>query len=134
MLRRYLPILTWAPRYSRDDLTNDLIAAAVVTIMLIPQGMAYAMLAGLPPQAGLYGAILPLLLYAAFGTSRALAVGPVAVVALMTAAAAGSVAQAGSGEFHLAALWIALISGHINAGDGRLPAGLCRVVPVPSGN
>lgn len=111
MLRRYLPILTWAPRYSRDDLTNDLIAAAVVTIMLIPQGMAYAMLAGLPPQAGLYGAILPLLLYAAFGTSRALAVGPVAVVALMTAAAAGSVAQAGSGEFHLAALWIALISG-----------------------
>jgi SulP family sulfate permease len=111
MLRRTLPFLTWAPRYSRDDLTNDLMAAAVVTIMLIPQGMAYAMLAGLPPQAGLYGAILPLILYAAFGTSRALAVGPVAVVALMTAAAAGSVASAGSGEFQLAALWIALISG-----------------------
>jgi SulP family sulfate permease len=53
MLKRYLPILTWLPGYTRNDLTNDAIAAAVVTIMLIPQGMAYAMLAGLPPQAGL---------------------------------------------------------------------------------
>lgn len=111
MLKRYLPILTWLPGYSRDDLTNDAIAAAVVTIMLIPQGMAYAMLAGLPPQAGLYGAILPLLIYAVFGTSRPLAVGPVAVVALMTAASAGAVATAGSIEFHYAALWLALISG-----------------------
>jgi len=111
MLKRYLPILTWLPGYSRDDLTNDAIAAAVVTIMLIPQGMAYAMLAGLPPQAGLYGAILPLLLYAIFGTSRPLAVGPVAVVALMTAASAGAVATAGSAEFHYAALWLALLSG-----------------------
>lgn len=111
MLKRYLPILTWLPGYSRDDLTNDAIAAAVVTIMLIPQGMAYAMLAGLPPQAGLYGAILPLLIYAVFGTSRPLAVGPVAVVALMTAASAGAVATAGSAEFHYAALWLALISG-----------------------
>ncbi len=110
-MRRFLPFLIWAPKYTRSSLTADLMAASVVTIMLIPQGMAYAMLAGLPPQAGLYGAILPLLLYAAFGTSRALAVGPVAVVALMTAAAAGSVAQAGSAEFQLAALWIALISG-----------------------
>jgi SulP family sulfate permease len=111
MLKRYLPILTWLPGYSRNDLTNDAIAAAVVTIMLIPQGMAYAMLAGLPPQAGLYGAILPLLIYAVFGTSRPLAVGPVAVVALMTAASAGAVATAGSAEFHYAALWLALISG-----------------------
>lgn len=110
-LARYLPILTWAPAYSRNDLSNDLIAAAVVTIMLVPQAMAYAMLAGLPPQAGLYGAIVPLLLYAVFGTSRSLAVGPVAVVALMTAAAAGSVAQVGTPGFHLAALWLALISG-----------------------
>ena len=123
MLRRYLPILTWAPRYSRDDLTNDLIAAAVVTIMLIPQGMAYAMLAGLPPQAGLYGAMLPLLVYAVFGTSRALAVGPVAVVALMTAAAAGAVAPAGSAEFHAAALWIALISGALMLAMGVLRLG-----------
>lgn len=123
MLQRFLPILTWAPHYSRNDLSNDLIAAAVVTIMLIPQGMAYAMLAGLPPQAGLYGAMLPLILYALFGTSRALAVGPVAVVALMTAAAAGAVAPAGSAEFHFAALWIALLSGALMLVMGLLRLG-----------
>ncbi|MCC5991536.1 MAG: sulfate permease [Rhodobacteraceae bacterium] len=111
MLTRIFPFLTWSRNYQRSDLTNDLIAAAVVTIMLIPQGMAYAMLAGLPPQAGLYGAIVPLLLYAAFGSSRALAVGPVAVVALMTAAAAGTVAEIGGPDYHLAALWLALLSG-----------------------
>ncbi len=111
MLARYLPILAWAPQYRRASLTNDLIAAMVVTIMLVPQGMAYAMLAGLPPQAGLYGAMLPLLLYAVFGTSRSLAVGPVAVVALMTAAAAGTVAELGTPGYHLAALWLALLSG-----------------------
>lgn len=111
MLNRLFPFLSWARVYSRRDMTNDLIAAMVVTVMLVPQGMAYAMLAGLPPQAGLYGAMLPLLLYAAFGTSNALAVGPVAVVALMTAAAAGSVAEIGGPEYHLAALWIALLSG-----------------------
>jgi sulfate permease, SulP family len=119
----HLPFLTWARDYSRADLTNDLIAASVVTVMLIPQGMAYAMLAGLPPQAGLYGAMLPLILYAAFGTSRSLAVGPVAVVALMTAAAAGSVATQGSAEFHLAALWIALLSGTMMLTMGVLRLG-----------
>ena len=111
MLTRFLPFLTWAPGYGRSSFTNDLIAALVVTIMLVPQGMAYAMLAGLPPQAGLYGAMLPLLIYALFGTSRSLAVGPVAVVALMTAAAAGTVAELGTPGYHLAALWLALLSG-----------------------
>ncbi|MGY6549873.1 MAG: SulP family inorganic anion transporter [Roseinatronobacter sp.] len=111
MLLKLLPCLRWARRYSRADFSSDMMAGLVVTIMLVPQGMAYAMLAGLPPQAGLYGAMLPLLLYALFGSSPALAVGPVAVVALMTAAAAGSVAEIGAPGFHLAALWIALISG-----------------------
>ena len=97
--------------YLRGPLAGDLTAAVVVTIMLIPQGMAYAMLAGLPPQAGLYGAILPVLLYAVLGSSPALAVGPVAVVALMTAAAAGLVAETGTPGYELAALWIALLSG-----------------------
>ena len=110
------------PSYSRFQFSGDLIAALVVTVMLIPQGMAYAMLAGLPPQAGLYGAILPLLLYAALGTSPALAVGPVAVVALMTAAAAGTVAEIGTPGYHLAALWIALISGGL-----MLVMGLARL-------
>ncbi len=123
MLHTFLPFLTWARHYSRTDATHDIIAATVVAIMLVPQAMAYAMLAGLPPQAGLYGAILPLLLYAAFGSSNALAVGPVAVVALMTAAAAGSVAAIGSQGYHLAALWIALLSGGMMLALGVLRLG-----------
>jgi sulfate permease, SulP family len=86
MLRRYLPILTWGPAYSRRTLANDLIVAAIVTIMLIPQSLAYALLAGLPAQLGPYASIAPLVLCAIFGTSRSLAVGPVAVASLMTAA------------------------------------------------
>ncbi len=123
MLMKFLPFLTWARRYSRADLGNDTIAALVVTIMLVPQGMAYAMLAGLPAQAGLYGAMLPLLLYAIFGSSPALAVGPVAVVALMTAAAAGAVAEIGAPGYHLAALWIALLSGAMMLALGLLRLG-----------
>ena len=123
MLMKFLPFLTWARRYSRADLGNDVIAALVVTIMLVPQAMAYAMLAGLPAQAGLYGAMLPLLLYAAFGSSPSLAVGPVAVVALMTAAAAGAVAEIGAPGFHLAALWIALLSGGMMLALGLLRLG-----------
>jgi len=118
-----LPLLDWGRRYSRQNFSGDLIAALVVTIMLIPQGMAYAMLAGLPPQAGLYGAILPLLIYAALGSSSALAVGPVAVVALMTAATAGSIAEIGTPGYHLAALWIALISGALMLVMGLLKLG-----------
>ena len=79
----------WGRRYNRDTLVSDLLAALIVTIMLIPQSLAYALLAGLPPEAGLYASIAPLLLYALFGTSRVLAVGPVAVVSLMTATAIG---------------------------------------------
>jgi SulP family sulfate permease len=121
LAHRLLP--GWARTYSRAHLSGDVIAALVVTVMLIPQGMAYAMLAGLPPQAGLYGAIVPLLVYAALGTSSALAVGPVAVVALMTAAAAGAVAQTGTPGYHLAALWIALLSGAMMLGMGLLRMG-----------
>src|SRR3546814_4950404 len=81
--------------------------------MLIPQSLAYAMLAGLPPEVGLYASIAPLIAYAIFGTSRALAVGPVAVISLMTLAAAGSVASPGTAEFVAAALVLALLSGLI---------------------
>lgn len=86
-------------------------AAIIVTIMLIPQSLAYAMLAGLPPQIGLYASILPLIAYAVFGTSRSLAVGPVAVVSLMTLTAASSIAPPGSADFIAAALVLALLSG-----------------------
>jgi len=88
-LKRYLPILDWGKSYSKVTATSDLVAAVIVTIMLIPQSLAYALLAGLPPEVGLYASILPLVAYALFGTSRALAVGPVAVVSLMTASAVG---------------------------------------------
>ena len=78
LLRRRLPILEWGPQYSGQTLVGDLVAAAIVSMMLIPQSLAYALLVGLPPQLGLYASMAPLLLYAVFGTSRALAVGPVA--------------------------------------------------------
>ncbi|WP_412564611.1 SulP family inorganic anion transporter [Thalassobius sp. MITS945101] len=111
VLRRNLPILNWATDYNRGTLTNDLVAAVIVTIMLIPQSLAYALLAGLPPEMGLYASILPLVAYAIFGTSRALAVGPVAVVSLMTAAAVGNLALQGTAEYALAAITLAFMSG-----------------------
>ena len=108
---RFLPILDWGLSYKRDDLTGDLLAALIVTVMLIPQSLAYALLAGLPPQMGLYASILPLVAYTLFGTSRTLSVGPVAVVSLMTATAVGNIAEAGSVHYIEAAISLALISG-----------------------
>ncbi len=90
--REILPILDWGQSYTRGLFGADLLAAVIVTIMLIPQSLAYALLAGLPPETGLYASILPLLAYTVFGTSRTLAVGPVAVISLMTATAVGRVA------------------------------------------
>lgn len=113
MLQRYLPILQWLKVYNRETLTSDLVAAVIVTIMLIPQSLAYALLAGLPPEVGLYASILPLVAYAIFGTSRTLAVGPVAVVSLMTAAAVGNLALAGTAEYLAAAIALAFLSGVI---------------------
>ncbi len=110
-LERYLPILQWGRSYDRDAFTNDLVAAVIVTIMLIPQSLAYALLAGLPAEMGLYASILPLVAYAIFGTSRALAVGPVAVVSLLTAAAVGKVATPGSADYATAAITLAFLSG-----------------------
>lgn len=112
-IARFLPILSWGRTYNRGSLSNDLMAAVIVTIMLIPQSLAYALLAGLPPEAGLYASILPIMLYAVFGTSRALAVGPVAVVSLMTAATLGEVAAQGSAGYAAAALTLAALSGAI---------------------
>ena len=110
-LSRYLPILSWGKTYNQLSLTNDLVAAVIVTIMLIPQSLAYSMLAGLPPQMGLYASILPITLYAIFGTSRALAVGPVAVVSLLTAASISRIAAPGSDEYIFAAITLAFLSG-----------------------
>ena len=112
-LTRFLPILTWGRDYNRSALSNDLVAALIVTIMLIPQSLAYALLAGLPPEAGLYASIAPIMLYAVFGTSRALAVGPVAVVSLMTAAALSNIVEQGTMGYAVAALSLAGLSGII---------------------
>ena len=112
-LAKYLPILVWGRTYNRSTLSNDLLAAVIVTIMLTPQSLAYALLAGLPPQMGLYASMLPIILYAIFGTSRALAVGPVAVISLLTAAAIGRIAVPGSAEYILAAITLAFLSGLI---------------------
>ncbi|WP_018147765.1 SulP family inorganic anion transporter [Henriciella marina] len=120
---RYFPILEWGREYRRDTLVNDLIAAVIVTIMLIPQSLAYAMLAGLPPQIGLYASILPLIAYAIFGTSRTLAVGPVAILSLMTAAAAGKIAPQGTEAYIQAALILAVLSGAMLLVLGLLKAG-----------
>jgi SulP family sulfate permease len=111
MVTRYLPILTWARKYNRETFSADLVAALIVTIMLIPQSLAYALLAGLPPEVGLYASIAPLLVYTLFGTSMTLAVGPVAVASLMTASAVGEIAARGTPEYLGTAIALALISG-----------------------
>lgn len=135
-LSRYLPIFDWGRGYNSAVLTNDLVAALIVTIMLIPQSMAYAMLAGLPPEVGLYASMLPIIAYALFGTSRTLAVGPVAVVSLMTLAAASNIGEPGSAEFIAAALVLAFLSGLILILMGVLRLGFLANLlshPVVSG-
>ena len=112
-LKSYFPIIQWAYTYQRAQFSSDATAALIVTIMLIPQSMAYALLAGLPPHIGLYASILPLLGYMIFGTSNALAVGPVAVVSLMTAASIGTIAETGTAGYLAAAIMLALLSGGI---------------------
>ncbi|MFC7703582.1 SulP family inorganic anion transporter [Plastorhodobacter daqingensis] len=135
-MRRFFPILDWGRSYGREALVNDLVAAVIVTIMLIPQSLAYALLAGLPPETGLYASIAPLLIYAIFGTSRSLAVGPVAVASLMTAAAVGGLAQQGSPEYLGAAMALAFLSGLLLLAMGFLRLGFLAAFlshPVISG-
>ena len=97
--------------YTKTTLAQDAVAAITVTVLLVPQSLAYALLAGLPPEMGLYASIGPLLLYAAFGSSKTLSVGPVAVASLMTASAIGSVTSAGIADPISAAVMLALLGG-----------------------
>ena len=122
-LSKFLPIFDWGRTYNQLTFTNDLVAAVIVTVMLIPQSLAYALLAGLPPEMGLYASILPIVLYAIFGTSRVLAVGPVAVVSLLTAAAVGKIAIPGTPEYIAAAITLAFMSGIILLGLGLFRLG-----------
>ncbi|MGM0831244.1 MAG: SulP family inorganic anion transporter [Pseudomonadota bacterium] len=123
MFKRYFPILTWLPHYHKRLLGADVVAGLIVTAMVIPQSLAYALLAGLPAVVGLYASILPQLLYTLLGTSRTLAVGPVAIIALMTGAALSSVAMPGSPEYLQAALVLSLLSGGLLVAMGALKMG-----------
>lgn len=122
-LTDFLPFLQWMRSYSRDDLIGDLIAGVIVAIMLVPQGMAYALLAGLPPEVGLYASIVPLILYGLLGTSRSLAVGPVAIVSLLVATGVSPLAEAGSAEYLQLTLTLALLVGVMQVGMGVLRVG-----------
>ena len=122
-LEQALPALEWLRGYSRRSLINDGLAAIIVTIMLIPQSLAYALLAGLPAEMGLYASILPLIAYALFGSSRTLSVGPVAVASLMTASAVGAVASQGVVDYASAATLLALLGGLMLIAMGLLKFG-----------
>lgn len=123
ILGKYAPILKWGPRYSGAAFADDALAAVIVTIMLIPQSLAYALIAGLPPETGLYASIAPLVVYAIFGTSTALAVGPVAVISLMTAATVGDFAARGTAEYSAIALALAFLVGLILTALGAFRLG-----------
>ncbi|GAA5445244.1 putative sulfate transporter Rv1739c [Microbulbifer sp. NBRC 101763] len=121
---RWFPILNTLTFYDRDTLIRDLLAAAIVTVLLIPQSLAYALLAGLPAEVGLYASMVPLIVYGVFGTSNTLSVGPVAVVSLMSAAALGEVTASGAVDYLSAAAALALLSGAILAVLGALRLGM----------
>ncbi|WP_217554303.1 SulP family inorganic anion transporter [Vibrio metschnikovii] len=109
--RQYLPIVTWLPEYTRQAASKDGVAALIVTLMLVPQSLAYAIVAGLPPVYGLYASILPLVAYTLLGTSKTLAVGPVAVISLMTAEAIAPLHDVGTDAYVTAAATLAFLSG-----------------------
>ncbi|MGI9206245.1 MAG: SulP family inorganic anion transporter [Woeseiaceae bacterium] len=122
-ITHYLPFLDWLVHYRREDMVGDLLAGVIVAIMLVPQGMAYAQLAGLPPQIGLYASILPLIIYGLLGTSRTLAVGPVAIVSLLVATGVAPLADQGSAEYLQLALTLAFLVAVIQFVMGVVRAG-----------
>ncbi len=118
-----VPASKWILNYRKGDLPSDALAGMIVAIMLVPQAMAYALLAGLPPQYGLYASILPLVAYAIFGSSRTLAVGPVAIVSLMVASALQGMNGIAEETYPAMALLLALMSGIILLAMGVLRLG-----------
>ena len=99
-MKRFIPFLDWVKTYDKRQFLGDLPAGLTVGIMLIPQGMAYAMIAGLPEEYGLYAALVPQIMYAFLGTSRQLAVGPVAMDSLLVAAGLSVIATVGT-EYYI---------------------------------
>ena len=123
MLKQLFPILSWLLKYSQKDLFDDLPAGITVGIMLIPQGMAYALIAGLPIEYGLYASLVPQIIYAITGTSRQLSVGPVAMDSLLVAAGLSAIAAIGSDRYVELAIGLALMMGCIQLLLGLLKAG-----------
>lgn len=111
LLKKIIPIFDWLPNYQKSWFAGDLSAGLTVGIMLIPQGIAYAMIAGLPPIYGLYTAMIPQIVYAVFGTSRQLAVGPVAMDSLIVASGVATLAEIGSDKFIEFAILLSLFMG-----------------------
>jgi SulP family sulfate permease len=120
---QWLPIVDSLKGYSKESFRGDLSAGVTVAVMLIPQGMAYAMIAGLPPVIGLYAVTIPLFLYALFGSSRQLAVGPVAMVSLLVATGVGAVATKGTANYIELAILLALMVGVIQLAMGLFRMG-----------
>ncbi len=114
---------TWMRHYQKSWLSGDVVAGVIVTVMLIPQSLAYALLAGLPPEVGLYASILPIIAYAFLGSSMTLAVGPVAVASLMTASALQPLAATGSADYVAMAMLLSLLSGAMLLVFGALRLG-----------
>ncbi|MFW6053397.1 MAG: SulP family inorganic anion transporter, partial [Persicimonas sp.] len=123
-ITQFIPALAWLKTYDGGDFRGDLVAGLTTAVMLIPQGMAYAMLAGLPPIVGLYASTVPLVVYAIFGTSRQLAVGPVAMVSLLTAAGVGTIATGGTEAYVMYAVLLALMVGAMQLGMGLVRMGM----------
>lgn len=123
MLKKILPVFQWLPSYKKSYFVGDLTAGLTVGIMLIPQGMAYAMIAGLPPVFGLYASLIPQIIYAIMGTSRQLAVGPVAMDSLLVAAGLGALSLSGIDEYIAMAVFLSLFMGSIQLLLGLLRMG-----------
>ncbi len=121
-MQKFFPFLQWLTTYSKANFSKDLVAGLTVGIILIPQGMAYAMIANLPPVYGLYAAIFPLLVYLFLGTSRQLAIGPVAMDSLLVAAGLGALAITSVENYIAMAIFLAFMVGAI-----QLFLGLCRM-------
>ena len=122
-MKEYFPILEWLPNHSKKSIQNDFVAGLTVGIMLVPQGMAYALLAGLPPVFGLYAALVPQVIYAIMGTSRQLSVGPVAMDSLLVASGLAALKLSGINEYISMAIFLAFFMGLIQLVLGFLRMG-----------
>ena len=134
LIQRWTP--HWISHYQRDHLSDDVIAGLIVTVLVIPQSLAYALLAGLPPQVGLYASIFPVLAYAILGSSMTQAVGPVAITAIMTFAVLSPLETPGSPQYLMLAATLSLFSGVLVLAFGALRMGFLSQLlsrPVISG-